>query len=110
MDCCCPKRSWISKSCGCGMLHHEHACRTRFITMFACMHIPDARVAASVQPALLDCASAFSPRVEDTETGIVVLDIEGLDRLFGSVAELAERLQDYTSSLGPVHVGIASNP
>lgn len=79
--------------------------------MFACMHIPDARVAASAQPALLDLASAFSPRVEDTTTGIVVLDIGGLDRLFGSAAELAQRLQDYTSSLGAVlHVAIASNP
>ena len=79
--------------------------------MFACMHIPDARIAASSQPALLDFASAFSPRVEDTAPGVVVLDIEGLDRLFGSTAELAERLQDYTSSLGtPVHIGIASNP
>ena len=78
--------------------------------MFACIHIPDTRVAASAQPALLDCASAFSPRVEDTATGIVVLDIEGLDHLFGSIAELAERLQDYTSSLGIIHVGIASNP
>jgi protein ImuB len=79
--------------------------------MFACMHIPDANTAASAQPALLDLGSAFSPRVEDTATGIVVLDIEGLDRLFGSVAELAQRLQDYTSSLGTsIRIGIASNP
>jgi protein ImuB len=49
--------------------------------------------------------------VEDTAPGIVVLDIEGLDRLFGSTTELAERLQDYASSLGTaVHIGIASNP
>jgi protein ImuB len=75
------------------------------------MHIPDARIAASAQPALLDFASAFSPRVEDTAAGLVVLDIEGLDRLFGSTTELAERLQEYTSSLGTaVRVGIASNP
>jgi protein ImuB len=74
------------------------------------MHIPDARIAASAQPALLDFASAFSPRVEDTAPGIVVLDVEGLERLFGSITELAERLQDYTSSLGTVHIGIASNP
>jgi protein ImuB len=79
--------------------------------MFACMHIPDSRLAASSQAALLDFASAFSPRVEDTSPGIVVLDIEGLDRLFGSTAELGERLLDYASSLGTsIHIGIASNP
>jgi protein ImuB len=79
--------------------------------MFACMHVPDTHAAASLQAALLDCASAFSPRVEDTAPGTVVLDIEGLDRLFGSTAELAQRLQDHATALGAViHVGIASNP
>jgi len=79
--------------------------------MFACIHVPDARAAATAQPALLDFASAFSPRVEDTATGTVVMDIEGLDRLFGSTVELGQRLQDYASSLGTaIHVGIASNP
>src|SRR5262245_23207293 len=79
--------------------------------MFACIHIPDARAAASSQAALLDFASAFSPRVEDTAAGTVVLDIEGLDRLFGSTPELARRLQDHASPLGTVtHVAIASNP
>jgi len=75
------------------------------------MHIPDARAAASAQAALLDFASAFSPRVEDTATGTVVLDIEGLDRLLGSTEELARRLRDYAVPLGAaIHVGIASNP
>jgi protein ImuB len=79
--------------------------------MFACIHVPDARAAAAAQAALLDFASAFSPRVEDTAPGIVVLDIEGLDRLFGSTAELGKRLQEYASSLGTaIHVGFASNP
>ena len=76
--------------------------------MFACIHVPDARAAATAQPALLDFASAFSPRVEDTAAGTVVMDIEGLDRLFGSTVELGQRLQDYASSLGTaIHVGIA---
>jgi len=75
------------------------------------MHVPDARVAASAQPALLDFATGFSPRVEDTAPGIVVLDIEGLVRLFGSTTELAERLQDCSSTLGTsVQIGIASTP
>ena len=79
--------------------------------MFACIHVPDARAAAAVQPALLDFASAFSPRVEDTAAGTVVLDIEGLDRLFGSTTELGRRLQEFAFTLGTaIHVSIASNP
>ena len=59
----------------------------------------------------MDCASAFSPRVEDTAPGTVVLDIEGLEHLFGSTAELAQHLKDYVSALGiSMHIGIASNP
>jgi len=79
--------------------------------MFACIHVPDARAAAAAHAALLDIASAFSPRVEDTAVGTAVLDIAGLDRLFGSTAELGQRLQEYASTLGTtIHVGIASNP
>lgn len=79
--------------------------------MFACIHVPDPRVAGAAQPALLDFASAFSPRVEDTAVGTVVLDIEGLDRLFGSTEELGRRLQECASCLGTtIHVGMASNP
>src|SRR5688572_13930256 len=82
-----------------------------FITMFACIHVPDARAAAAAQSALLDFASAFSPRVEDTAVGTVVLDIEGLDCLFGSTAELGQRLHECASSLGTmIQVGMASNP
>jgi hypothetical protein len=46
----------------------------------------------AAQSALLDSASAFSPRVEDTAPCVVTLDIEGLDRLFGSTVNLAENL------------------
>jgi protein ImuB len=79
--------------------------------MFACIHVPDSRGAASAHASLLDCASAFSPRVEDTAPGTVLLDIEGLQPLFGSTAELAQHLKDYVSALGiPNHLGIATNP
>src|SRR5262249_32354243 len=47
---------------------------------------------AAAQEALLDCASAFSPRIEDTAAGTVILDVEGLERLFGSAAELSQNL------------------
>jgi protein ImuB len=65
----------------------------------------------SAQAALLDCASAFSPRVEDTCPGTVVLDIEGLDRLFGSDTELAENLLREVLKAGLMaHIALASNP
>ncbi len=79
--------------------------------MFACIHVPDPRAAAFAHASLLDCASAFSPRVEDTKTGTVVLDIEGLQQLFGSIKELAEHLKSYLSPIGiECHIGVASNP
>jgi protein ImuB len=79
--------------------------------MFACIHVREPRAALSAHASLLDCASAFSPRVEDTSTGTVVLDIAGLEHLFGSTAELAQHLQGYLAALGTtVHLGIASNP
>ena len=39
------------------------------------------------------------------------MDIDGLDRLFGSTAELGRRIQDHALPLGTaIQVGIASNP
>jgi protein ImuB len=37
----------------------------------------------STQSTLLDCASAFSPRVESTAPGVAILDLSGTDKLFG---------------------------
>src|SRR5216684_9168064 len=38
----------------------------------------------TAQAALLECAAAFSPRVESTGPGIVILDLAGTEKLFGS--------------------------
>ena len=80
--------------------------------MYAAIHTPEfPAVSSSGHAALLDCASAFSPRVEDTSANTVLLDIEGLDRLFGSTAELAQQLKRQLSELGLMaNVAIASNP
>src|SRR5271170_3105057 len=43
---------------------------------------PDAE--DSAQNALLECASAFSPRVESTSPGTVILDLTGTEKIFGS--------------------------
>ena len=61
--------------------------------------------------ALLDCAQAFSPRVEDTALDTVVLDIAGLERLFGPPAKLAESLAQRALELGlRANVAVAVNP
>ncbi len=77
----------------------------------------------SAHAALLDCAQAYSPRVEDTTRipraqstecrfhDTVVLDITGCDKLFGQPDMLAPRLRDRASELGLfVHVAVAGNP
>ena len=61
--------------------------------------------------ALLDYAQAFSPRVEDTAADTAVLDIAGLERLFGPPARLAHDLARRVSDVGlEANIGVASNP
>jgi protein ImuB len=61
--------------------------------------------------ALLDCAQSFSPRVEDTAPDTVILDLSGLESLFGSPARIARDLARRASDLGlEAHVASASNP
>jgi protein ImuB len=78
--------------------------------MFACIHsrMPLTKTGAA---ALLECASIFSPRVEDTAPGTAILDLEGLERLFGSLDEIANRIFAEAQSRN-IHasVGIAANP
>jgi protein ImuB len=62
--------------------------------------------------ALLDCAGAFSPRVEDNAAApdTVVLDLQGLDRLFGPPVKIARELVQRISEFGlAARVAIAAN-
>src|SRR5437016_3307238 len=76
--------------------------------MFACIYIPNA--SGDTAAALLDCARAFSPRVENTSAGTVVFDVEGLERLFGSYSEIAAKVAEQvrTRGLDP-NVAVAAN-
>jgi len=77
--------------------------------MFACIHVPN--FSGEAHAALSDCASAFSPRVENTAPGTVVFDLEGLERLFGSYSEIAEKVAEHVRAAGiQAHVAVASNP
>ena len=61
--------------------------------------------------ALVDCAQSFSPRVEDTNHDTLLLDLSGLETLFGSPAKIAREMSRLASDLGlEVNVAVASNP
>jgi protein ImuB len=65
----------------------------------------------AAQAALIDCASAFSPRVESTAQGIVTLDIDGTERIFGPVPKLLRLLAEHASRIClEVNVAASSNP
>jgi len=75
--------------------------------MFACVYSPNLKHYA----ALVDCAYAFSPLVEETAQNTVVLDIEGCDLLFGSPREIAKEIARHAARLGlKVNVAVAQNP
>ena len=61
--------------------------------------------------ALLDCAQSFSPRVEDTAADTMILDLSGLESLFGSLPQIACDIARRTSDLGlEANVATAFNP
>ena len=60
---------------------------------------------------LLDCAQSFSPRIEDTAPDTVILDLSGLESLFGALPKIARDLARRTSDLGlEANVAVAANP
>jgi len=54
----------------------------------------------SAHAALLDCAQSFSPEVEDTSPGIVLLNLAGLEPLLGPLPKIAHNLAQRVSCLG----------
>jgi protein ImuB len=81
--------------------------------MFACIY------SEKIPPdlSLTDFAYAFSPLVEETKTGMVVIDVDGCELLFGSAYQLANevarRAKQARNSGGletAVNVAIAANP
>jgi protein ImuB len=61
--------------------------------------------------AILDCTHSFSPRIEDTAPDTVLLDLSGLESLFGSLPKIARDIARRTSDLGlEANVATAFNP
>ena len=65
----------------------------------------------SAHAALLDCAQSFSPEVEDTSPGTVLLNLDGLEPLWGPLPKIAHDLQRRVAQAGLVaYVAVAANP
>ena len=65
---------------------------------------------AAAHAALLDCACGFSPRVEDTAADTVLLNLSGLERVFGAPAKIARDVARRCSERGlEANVAVASN-
>src|SRR5271165_7192369 len=65
----------------------------------------------SSHAAFLDVAHAFTPRVEDTHPDRLLLDLDGLERLYGPAAIMARELASRVSSVGlDCNIGVAANP
>jgi protein ImuB len=60
---------------------------------------------------LLDCAQSFSPCVEDAATDTALVDLDGMESLFGSLPEIGRSLFRRAADLGlDANVAMASNP
>jgi protein ImuB len=65
----------------------------------------------SSHAALLDVAHAFTPRVEDTHPDRLLLDLDGLERLYGPAVTMARELSSRVSAMGlDCNIGMAANP
>jgi protein ImuB len=70
---------------------------------------PDHEDAA--QDVLLECAGAFSPRVESTCPGTVILDLAGTEKLFGSPETTACKITVSARQIGlHLRIAVAANP
>src|SRR5277367_176090 len=65
----------------------------------------------AAQTALLECASGFSPRVESTCPGTVILDLTGMEKLFGTPERIACKIAVSSRQIGfHLRIAVASNP
>lgn len=77
--------------------------------MYACIHVPNITANGAVD--LLEVAKGFSPLVEATAAGTVVIPVDGLRRFIGPphqiASEIARRARDYDLA---GNIGLAHTP
>ena len=65
----------------------------------------------SAHAALLDCAQLFSPRIEDAGCDTIILDLAGMESLFGPLPKIAHDIARRASDFGfEANVAVATNP
>ena len=65
----------------------------------------------SAHSALLDVAHAFTPRVEDTAADTLLLDLAGLERLYGAPTKMTRELASRVSAIAlKANTALAANP
>jgi len=66
---------------------------------------------SAAHAALLDCAQSFSPCVEDAACDTALLDLAGMESLYGSLPEISRAISNRATTLGiAANVAVASNP
>jgi hypothetical protein len=66
---------------------------------------------SSAHAALLDCAQSFSPEVEETAVDAVLLNLAGLEPLFGPPAKIIDQIAARAWQMGlKINVAAAANP
>src|SRR6202158_4639631 len=66
---------------------------------------------SAAHAALLDCAQSFSPCVEDAACDTALLDLAGMELLFGSLPEISRAISNRATTLGlAANIAVASNP
>src|SRR6201993_3862580 len=66
---------------------------------------------SAAHAALLHCAQSFSPCVEDAASDTALLDLAGMESLFGSLPEIYLAISNRATTLGlGANVAVASNP
>lgn len=69
-----------------------------------------AEAETAARHALLEACLSVSPRLEDAAPGVVHVDLDGLERLFGDDAEIGRRLRRQAHAVGlEARVGIAGS-
>jgi len=66
---------------------------------------------SAAHAALLDCAQSFSPCVEDAASDMAILDLAGMESLFGTPLEIACEIFRRAAELGlDANIAVAANP
>jgi protein ImuB len=70
-----------------------------------------AEIEDAAQTTLVDFAGKFSPRVESTCAGAVIVDLAGTEKLFGTTPSTARKMMANASAIGfDLRIAVASNP